>query len=164
MSQFIFILQIERCTRRGPLTLSSKPFQHSLLQAKRRIIFTKTSIKDAASTSLCLPLLEQDFFSLQFCFSERPCMSFKLRTCSSPACLALAGFPTTPLSFLPPTSCFSRVTFSSNGLRRLWIFSSFAAVFCFSFSTGTDVRFRFFDEGFWPMTPACASALLSCPS
>ena len=80
-----------------------------------------------------------------------------------PACLLCAGLPINPAIFLPPTSCFSLVTFTSKGFIFCWISRSFEALLSFSLSSRTD-RFRFFPcWGCWDR-PALLRAVLSCDS
>ena len=46
-------------------------------------------------------------------------------TCSIPTDLECPGFPANPLFFFPRTSCFTLLTFRSNGLSILISFFSF---------------------------------------
>jgi len=122
------------------LLLHSKSLKHLFFWVHIWIILTESFVDDSPGTLSFLSLLYQSKFSLDIRSNAK-----KESTVCSLASLLIPGLPTLPLTFLPNTSCFSRVNFVSKALNC----SSMR--FNFSVRSGSlspnCFRFRFLPEG-----------------
>ena len=65
MGEFFLIFKIEGRPFRRSLPLLRKSFQHSLLNAHRGVVFTKTPINNATSSILLFVFFQERFLTLQ---------------------------------------------------------------------------------------------------